>query len=170
MDHQHRVYLILGGNLGDTASHFERARGLIRERLGLIVQISDIYETDPWGMETEDLFYNQVLCVLSNHHPMKMMRILHDIERDMGRRRSADVIESREIDIDILFIDEMILSEPGLEVPHPRMHLRRFALQPLSDIAPDLVHPIFGINISTLLNKCEDPLHVTRIAVEGQHD
>jgi len=93
-----------------------------------------------------------------------IMHEILDIEKAMGRIREKGIVSPRPVDIDILFIDNMIISEPGLEVPHPRLHLRRFALQPLSEIAPDLIHPIFNTSIMALLNICGDHLTVTRLS------
>ncbi len=162
----HRVYLLLGGNKGDVLKAFAKASALLAERLGSILCVSPCYQTEPWGMESDHMFVNQALCLSSKHHPMEMIQIILNIEKELGRTRTNMGMESRSIDVDILFIDEMIISEPGLEVPHPRLHLRRFALQPLSDIAPDLVHPIFGISIHDLTERCYDPLHVMRLPEE----
>lgn len=164
MFESHHVYVILGANQGNARENFEVATKLLEQRIGRVVIKSGLYESEPWGMDVDDLFYNQVLCLLSRLHPMKMITALLDIERQMGRVRRPGQVESRSIDIDILFIDEMIISEPGLEVPHPRLHLRRFALQPMVEIAPDVVHPIFDISVSDLLEKCTDPLHVIRMS------
>ena len=160
----HHVYIILGANQGNAMENFGVATKLLEQRIGPVIRKSGLYESEPWGMDVDDMFYNQVLCLLSRLHPMKMISALLDIEHEMGRVRRSGVVEPRSIDIDILFIDEMIISEPGLEVPHPRFHLRRFALLPMVEIAPDLVHPIFDISVSTLLEKCKDPLHVIRMA------
>ncbi len=159
----HRVYLLLGGNKGDVHEAFSKASALLAERLGPILCVSPFYQTEPWGMESDSMFINQALCLSSKHHPMEMIQIILNIEKELGRTRTDKELESRSIDVDILFIDEMIISEPGLEVPHPRLHLRRFALQPLSDIAPDLMHPIFNISIHDLIERCYDPLHVMRL-------
>ncbi len=168
MSESHHVYVILGANQGNARENFGLATKLLEQQVGPLVKKSALYESEPWGMDVEDMFYNQVLCLDSRLHPMKVIGVLLDIERTMGRVRKLGVVESRSIDIDILFIDEMIISEPGLEVPHPRFHLRRFALQPMAEIAPDLIHPIFDISVRALLEKCTDPLHVIRLS-EHEH-
>ncbi len=159
---KHHVYILTGGNQGDVVVQLTLAANMLIQRLGELVVASSMYETEPWGMPSAPMFMNQVLCFRSALHPMKMIKATLGIEREMGRTRSPGVPGSRNIDIDILFIDSMIISEPGLEVPHPRMHLRRFALQPMCDIAPDFIHPIFGKSISYLLSICGDPLLVSR--------
>lgn len=160
---KHNVYILTGGNQGDVVSQLELATQLLTQRLGELVMASSIYETEPWGMPKAPMFLNQVLCFHSVLHPLEMIKATLGIEREMGRKRIPGVPGSRNIDIDILFIDGMIISEPGLEVPHPRMHLRRFALEPLCDIAPDFMHPIFGKSISYLLSICDDSLQVSKL-------
>jgi 2-amino-4-hydroxy-6-hydroxymethyldihydropteridine diphosphokinase len=168
----HRVYLLLGGNKGDVREAFSKATEMLGVQIGQISAASPLYQTEPWGIETDSLFINQALCLSSSLHPMNLIKAVLNIEKTLGRVRNNRGVESRNIDIDILFLDEMIISEPGLEVPHPRLHLRRFALQPLCDIAPDLIHPIFNISISELMNRCDDPLRVTRLPeqVVGQEE
>lgn len=161
---KYHVYVILGGNLGDVRRNFEMASTMIRGRLGPIMVSSSLYRTEPWGMDVKEYFYNQVLRVSTDLHPLDTLKVLLGIEEEMGRKRSPGIMESRKIDIDILFIDDMIISEPGLEVPHPRLHLRRFALQPLAEVAPGLMHPIFDLPVQELLKRCEDPLQVVRLS------
>ncbi len=168
MSESHYVYVILGANQGQVRENFGIAMRLLEQQIGRVIKSSGLYQTEPWGVDVDGMFYNQVLCLYSRLHPMKMIAVLLEIERKMGRVRNLGVVESRSIDIDILFVDEMIISEPGLEVPHPRFHLRRFALQPMAEIAPDLVHPIFNLSVSALLEKCTDPLHVIRLS-EAEH-
>lgn len=160
---KHNVYILTGGNQGEVVAQLRLAKQHLIQRLGELVVASSIYETEPWGMPLAPMFMNQVLCFSSALHPMEMIKATLEIEREMGRTRVPGVPGSRNIDIDILFIDGMIISEPGLEVPHPRMHLRRFALKPLCDIAPDFIHPIFGKSISYLLSICGDPLIVSKL-------
>lgn len=168
----HRVYLLLGGNKGDVRDAFAKASDMLRMRVGQILRASPLYQTEPWEMESDDMFINQALCLSSKLHPMRLIKEVMDIEQTLGRVRTKGEVESRNIDIDILFIDEMIISEPGLEVPHPRLHLRRFALQPLVDIAPDLIHPIFKLSIRELIGRCSDPLNAIQLPeqVAGQVD
>jgi 2-amino-4-hydroxy-6-hydroxymethyldihydropteridine diphosphokinase len=161
---KYHVYVILGGNIGDVRRSFEIASAMITDRLGPVLVSSSLYRTEPWGMDVNEYFYNQVLRVLSDLHPLDILRVLLGIEEEMGRKRSPGKMESRKIDIDILFIDDMIISEPGLEVPHPRLHLRRFALEPLAEVAPGLMHPIFDLPVKELLARCHDPLNVVRLS------
>lgn len=159
----HCVYVLLGGNMGDTRSIFAEAHARLGKYFGRIWQFSPLYQTEPWGMQAETFFINQALCLSSKLLPQNMIQVILQIENDLGRKRTKGTPESRLIDIDLLFIDDMKICEPGLEVPHPRLHQRRFALQPLCDIAPDLHHPVFNTTIKELLDKCDDPSLVVRL-------
>ena len=150
--------------MGDTRAVFTAAYASLEKYFGSILQMSPLYQTEPWGMHAETLFINQVLCLSSELHPRKMMKVILDIENKLGRKRTNGMPESRIIDIDLLFIDDMSISEPGLEVPHPRLHLRRFVLQPLCDMAPDLNHPVLGASIRELLDVCDDSSSVIRVS------
>lgn len=160
----HKVYLLLGGNQGDVGKNFLAATVQLESRVGRMVAKSRLYKTEPWGMKPGRHFINQVLCLTSHYHPKEILNSLLEIEHKLGRVRTDGPPVARPIDIDILFIDSMIVSEPGLEVPHPRLHLRRFVLQPLCEIAADLIHPIFGTSIQYLLDTCDDPLSVTPLS------
>lgn len=156
----HKVYLLFGGNQGDVGKNFLEAATKLESSVGRIISKSRLYKTEPWGMKSGRYFINQVLCLTSHCHPREILNTLLEIEHKMGRVRVDGPPTARPIDIDILFIDHMIVSEPGLEIPHPRLHLRRFVLQPLCEIAADLIHPIFGVSIRHLLETCDDPLSV----------
>lgn len=163
MPERHHVYLILGGNLGNVEENFRRAILMLGERFGKLLSKSSLYMTEPWGMDTPYPFYNQAVCFSCRLHPTKMMKTILAIERKMGRRRTPGKMASRPIDIDILLIDGMVISGPDLQVPHPRLHLRRFALQPLAEIAPGLLHPVFAMSMEELLENCTDPLSVSQL-------
>jgi len=162
----HHVYLLLGGNLGNVEESFHRAILMLEDRFGKLLSKSSLYMTEPWGMDAPYPFYNQAVCLSSRLHPTKMMKTILAIERKMGRRRTPGKMDSRPIDIDILLINGMVISEPGLQVPHPRLHLRRFALQPLAEIAPGLLHPLLGMSIQELLEDCTDNLSVSLLSGE----
>ncbi|MBR1834017.1 MAG: 2-amino-4-hydroxy-6-hydroxymethyldihydropteridine diphosphokinase [Bacteroidales bacterium] len=161
------LYLLIGGNQGDRQQMLTAATDSIRERIGSVVACSQIYETDPWGTfdSTETLpFLNMALKVETPLGAHECLRVCLDIERQLGRRRGtpegtqegARVYSSRPIDIDLILMDDEVIDLPDLTIPHPRMHERRFVLQPLNDIAPTLVHPVLKKSISQLLLECED--------------
>lgn len=157
-----KIYLLLGGNLGDKRKVFSDARGLLSQRLGLITSQSAIYETEPWGFESTDLFWNQVLEIDTALSPEEILRLTQQTELDLGRVRKENQYDSRILDIDILFYGDQRIETENLVIPHPRLQERKFALMPLCEIAPDLMHPLFLKSIRQLLEQCTDPLKAAK--------
>jgi 2-amino-4-hydroxy-6-hydroxymethyldihydropteridine diphosphokinase len=152
-----KVFLSLGTNLGSKLANLSTAITEIDENIGHINQQSGIYETEAWGFNCEDSFLNQVVRVETSLEPLQLINHCLGIEKKMGRvRNKGGNYESRVIDIDILFYGEKIVSEENLQIPHPLLHKRRFILEPLNEIAPDLIHPLLGKPISKLLEECPD--------------
>lgn len=149
------AYLLTGGNLGNRLAYLQQARDMIQQSCGNIVHSSAIYETAAWGLTDQPSFYNQALAVETALPPEKLMETLLGIEEEMGRSRTIKM-GPRTIDLDILLIDSLILNSSLLTLPHPYLQLRRFALMPLCEIAPGLVHPVFHKTISQLLEECAD--------------
>jgi 2-amino-4-hydroxy-6-hydroxymethyldihydropteridine diphosphokinase len=158
----HLVFFILGGNLGDKPKIFFETISLIVKRIGEIIAISSAYETESWGFESE-LFLNQALIVETELSPVEVLSAALEIEKEMGRMRKTDRYESRSMDIDLLFYDDICLETPELILPHPRIAGRRFVLEPLAEIAPDKKHPVTGLTVNEMLNICPDKLKVKRI-------
>ena len=158
-----KLFLLLGGNMGDKKQLFENALSRLEEELGEITQLSSVYETEPWGFQSEDLFWNQVVVINTKWSPEKILTKTQAIELELGRTRKAERFVSRLIDIDLLFYDDLVLQNSDLELPHPRMVDRRFVLDPLSEIAPDFIHPVFNKTIKVLLKDCSDPLQVSKL-------
>jgi 2-amino-4-hydroxy-6-hydroxymethyldihydropteridine diphosphokinase len=158
------LYLLLGGNLGDKTKVFSDAQTRLHDRVGKITAQSALYETEPWGFESENLFWNQALEIITSLSPQEILRQTQQIELELGRIRKEDQYSSRVIDIDILFIDNQIISQSNLIVPHPRIQERKFALVPLCEIAPELIHPVFQKSIRQLLDECADQLKVEIIS------
>ena len=152
-----KVFLSLGTNLGNKQDNLLKANNEIREEIGLVSKLSRIYETTAWGFESKDNFLNQVIVVETDMNPFQLINSCLAIEKKMGReRKNSKNYESRIIDIDILFYGEEIDNGEGLQIPHSMLHQRRFILEPLNEIAPDLIHPILGKSISKLLEECAD--------------
>jgi len=159
-----KLYILLGGNLGDKKKIFSDTRNKINELIGNISKQSAIYVTEPWGFKSEDLFWNQALEIATAISPEKVLLICQNIENEMGRIRSENQYHSRTIDIDILFYGMQIINTGNLIIPHPRIQERKFALVPLNEIAPGLIHPVSRKNVSQLLCECTDHLRVEKVS------
>lgn len=155
------AYLLIGGNLGNRTAYLQQATQLIREFCGNIVHSSAIYETAAWGLTDQPSFYNQALAVETTLAPDTLMQQLLEIEEQMGRQRTVKM-GPRIIDLDILLIDGLVISSRLLTLPHPALPLRRFALLPLAEIAPAVIHPVLQKSISQLLEECTDELDVQK--------
>lgn len=153
------TYLLLGTNMGDRVAQLNRARSEIDRELGALRRISSIYETAAWGNEHQPPFLNQVVEVATSLKPFPLLKKINAIEKRMGRIR-INKWESRLIDIDILYYANQVINEAHLQIPHPHLPDRRFALAPLQEIAPGFVHPILGKTTTELLNQTSDQLAV----------
>ncbi|GHA54714.1 2-amino-4-hydroxy-6-hydroxymethyldihydropteridine diphosphokinase [Pontibacter akesuensis] len=154
-----KLYLLLGGNLGERTSYLQQARESIAAQVGGIQHCSKIYETAAWGKTDQPSFLNQVLEVKTTLAPEQVLQHINNIEQELGRVR-LEHWGSRVIDIDILFYDSLVLQTQRLTIPHPQLHKRRFTLLPLAEIAPELVHPVLETSIKQLLQECSDTLEV----------
>ncbi|PRZ01661.1 2-amino-4-hydroxy-6-hydroxymethyldihydropteridine diphosphokinase [Marinilabilia salmonicolor] len=158
------VILLLGGNRGNTENVFKQALALLEQRIGLVQRCSSLYKSPPWGFEDDQWFLNQVVFVETRLEPQAVLVETQQIERDMGRKKKTTThYEGRLLDIDILFYDHIVISSPLLTVPHERLHLRRFTLLPLQELAPDFIHPGMNKSIATLLNECRDESEVIKL-------
>ncbi len=159
----YNVVILLGGNIGDVRENFKTAQSEL-SYLGIINMESSLYRTEAWGMEGADPFLNQVLILNTDLEAEQLLKNILSIERMMGRqRKDGDSYISRNIDIDILFIDSLIFESSKLEVPHPRLHLRKFTLAPLVELIPDFEHPILKKSILELSKELKDSLTVEQL-------
>jgi 2-amino-4-hydroxy-6-hydroxymethyldihydropteridine diphosphokinase len=155
------VYLLIGGNMGDRMDYLMRAKEAINKNSGTILQASDVYETEAWGLTRQEKFLNQALRIDTQLPPKELLHSLLQIEESLGRKRELRY-GPRIIDIDILFYGKEIVHEKHLEIPHPEIQNRRFALQCLNDIAPSFIHPVLHKTIAQLLAESTDPLMVNK--------
>ena len=157
------IYISLGGDLGDPIQQQEKAIKMIGDRIGRVDQRSSFYETEAWGVERKTPFINSAVSVRSDLSPDQVMVALLRIEVELGRIRDGERYGRRLIDLDLLYYNDRILNSSDLQLPHPRSHLRRFVLEPLVEIAPDFVDPLFGKSISEMLSECSDKSFVQKI-------
>jgi len=156
------AYLCLGGNIEDREKSIELAISKIDHQVGEVTIKSNIYETEAWGVENQQAYLNQCIKVNTNLNSIELINKLLLIEKELGRERILNTTYvPRIIDIDILFFNSEIINSPQLIVPHPRLHLRKFVLIPLNEIAPNYLHPVLNKYIFNLLIECDDTLKVT---------
>ena len=146
------VYIGIGSNLGDRRANIDRALSLLKEEKEIEVQaVSKMIETEPVGGPEQGLFLNGVLRVRTDLLPLDLLSKLKNIERRLGRQRSDERNRPRTMDLDILFYDDVVIVDGRtLTIPHPRLAERRFVLEPLSELAPDFVHPRLGKTVREL--------------------
>lgn len=157
-----KVYLSLGSNKGDRYNILKNALCMISERTGCIILKSGIYETEPWGYESENYFFNQCILVETGLNPMNVLYEISDIERSNGRKRYGKKFTDRVLDIDMLYFNHDCIIIKNLIIPHPLLHKRKFVLIPLCEIAPDFVHPLLKKRTDQLLKECDDELIVRK--------
>src|SRR5215213_5551766 len=150
---EHTVYLALGTNLGNRLANLKQAIAALTPQLD-VKATSQVYETPPWGFEDQPKFLNQVIKAKTYLNPEPLLKHLKRLEVALGRKESF-TNGPRLIDIDILFYDDLVLENPSLVIPHPRLHERGFVLLPLMDIAPDLIHPVNKKSVREMAAQCK---------------
>jgi len=156
------AFLGLGTNLGDREAYLEKAIESISKSVGRIDSFSGIYETEPWGFQSENNFLNMVVKIHTDFKPAVLMKILLRIEEQLGRIRDTMEYKSRTIDIDILLYSNLIINSSDLTIPHPMMQDRKFVLVPFCDIAPKMIHPVLNKPFVELLKECKDQREVKK--------
>ena len=155
----HTAYVALGSNLGDKEANLRRALELVQQRGVEVVKTSSFICTEPYGVTDQPQFLNGVCEVRTSLDPLELLQTLLEIEQEMGRVRLRHWGE-RNIDLDLLLYEDVVMDTPELILPHPDMQNRDFVLLPLAEIAPELVHPILQKSIEELSN-----LYISKRAV-----
>ena len=146
------AYLALGTNIGNKRRNMITAAALLAERVGDVLALSGFYETEPWGFQSENTFLNAALQLDTSLFPLELLKATQEIEIEMGRtQKSNGAYHDRIIDIDILLYEDLVLQTPELTLPHPLMHERLFVMEPLAEIAPNVIHPVFKKPVISLL-------------------
>ena len=162
-----RTVIITGGNIGEMKPRLRQAQQLINKDIGIVLRCSHVYESEPWGFTSENKFMNQAMVVDTELSPEELLDAVQEIERQLGRDRDAETLRkvqsgerysSRVIDIDIIFYDDLVMKSETLTIPHPLMHERDFVLAPLSEIAPAMIHPVFGKSVEQLRHELAERL------------
>jgi 2-amino-4-hydroxy-6-hydroxymethyldihydropteridine diphosphokinase len=155
------IYLLLGSNMGNSKACLAKAKTQIEKNIGNISRQSSLYSTAAWGNTKQPDFLNQVIIVETELTALQTMQTILNIEKKMGRVRTAKNAP-RIIDIDILFFNKKIIDQPELTVPHPQIQNRRFVLVPLNQLSPNLKHPLLKSTVHQLLMHCPDKLNVKK--------
>jgi 2-amino-4-hydroxy-6-hydroxymethyldihydropteridine diphosphokinase len=157
------IYLGLGSNIGDKLNYIKSAgKEIAKLKDTKVLRSSSIYKTEPWGIKTQDEYLNSVLEIESALIPLELLKELKKIENVLGRK-NREKWHEREIDIDILFYDDLILKNESVEIPHPEIQNRKFVLAPLCELNPGLVHPVLKSTVESLLNNTNDHSEVIKI-------
>lgn len=157
-----KYFLCLGSNLGQKGRNLKKALALLKKEGIRLIRLSSLYQTEPVEIPGQSWFYNQVAEVEASFSPLELLKLIKKIEQRMGRKDSLQKT-SRKIDIDILLAGEKVVRTRKLVIPHPRLERRNFALLPLSEIAPDVVHPVLKTKIKDLAKQSGDSSVVRKI-------
>lgn len=159
----HKVFLGIGGNIGNKQQNFTKVLDQIHNELGEVILSSSIYETPPWGFRAEDAFWNQVLVIETVLEAEELLWRINAIEERFGRKREKERYSSREMDIDILYFNDEYFETKSLIIPHPKIQERRFVLVPLVEIAPNFKHPLIRLSHFKMLENCRDDSIIKKV-------
>jgi len=156
------AYLLLGGNLGDRMANLKKAIELLNDKVGGVLSVSSLYETAAWGKTDQPAFLNQAVALKTRLSALEVLDFALNIEQELGRVRK-DKWGERLIDIDLILFGDQVINIPDkLQVPHPHMQHRKFVMEPLAEIAPDVLHPVLGETMLSICRNISDPLEVKK--------
>jgi|SRR5690606_40143241 2-amino-4-hydroxy-6-hydroxymethyldihydropteridine diphosphokinase len=154
-----KVFLSLGSNMGNREENLSKAISMLENKDNKVLAMSKVYVTGAWGLTDQPDFLNQAVLMETCLNPRQLLDFLLGIEKNMGRERKQKY-GPRNIDLDIIFFDNLVVHEQGLHIPHPLMHKRNFVLVPVMEIDPEFVHPELGKTMAELVGESNDPLPV----------
>ncbi len=163
------AYLCAGSNIGDRVGYLQQANNLLKDADGItVVDISSIYETEPIGFKDQEWFANAVLKIETTLTPYELLATCMRIEQQLGRKRHPENrFGPRTLDLDILFYEDQVISDESLQIPHPRMHERAYALVPMLELDPDFVHPVIKKSVFEIHDELEEPEEVYLYGTRG---
>ncbi|WP_201260532.1 2-amino-4-hydroxy-6-hydroxymethyldihydropteridine diphosphokinase [Blattabacterium clevelandi] len=177
---EHNLFLLQGSNKENRKKYLDESLVLISKKIGKIIQKSSYFESEAWSMKKDTYsFYNRALHVKTFYSPIEILEKIYDIEflirkksiknkkvKNQSSKKNTKFYKDREIDIDILFYDRIIIHSSILTIPHSLLHLRKFVLVPMCEISPKKYHPIFNTTLLEILGVCEDQLKIKKIEFE----
>ena len=153
----HTAIISVGSNIGDKQDNCQKGIDrLMASGNAFLVKASRFYRTSPVDYLDQDWFVNAAVKIETLLKPLELLEVLKAVQQQCGRTKSGIRFGPRVLDLDIIFYDRLVMRSPMLEIPHPRMHKRRFVLQPICDIDPNIVHPLLNISLKSLLNQLGD--------------
>jgi 2-amino-4-hydroxy-6-hydroxymethyldihydropteridine diphosphokinase len=164
----YQVFLGIGGNIGNKRLNFEKVHFWVEEELGKILCESSVYETVPWGFSSDENFWNQVFLIETELQPEEILVKINRIEKVFGRKRESGKYTSREMDIDILYYEDLAVETEKLVIPHPHLSNRMFVLAPLAEIAPEFLHPVLKKTNRQLLEACTDESEIKKVELKTE--
>ena len=156
MEQTHAAYIAIGSNMGDKREYCETGiAALTKSGKCTLKAQSPYYLTEPVDYKEQDWFLNAVIKIETYLDPIRLLILLQEIQKNSGRRKDAIRSGPRILDFDIIFYDDVVFKAPGLEIPHPRMHKRRFVLKPICDIDPKIIHSVSRKDVRYLLDSLD---------------
>jgi len=163
------AYICAGSNLGDRVGYLQQANNLLNYTQNIkVVESSSLYESEPVGYADQEWFVNAVMLIETSLSPGELLAECMRIEKQLGRVRDPqNRWGERTLDLDILFYNDSVIEEESLQIPHPRMHERAYALVPMLELDPDFVHPIIGKTVFEIHSELENPEEVYLYGTRG---